>query len=112
MCSREVAMASRTIKAGTAKCSKEGEKKSKRVAGGVCGLCVCVCVCKGVNRDGLPVPNGWWCCNKSVCSNGRCNTSHQQRLQPLLAERLNVWTAGLISASMLAHNMRITPTHI
>lgn len=31
---------------------------------------------------------------------------------PLLADRLSVWTAGLISASMLAHDRRMTPTQL
>lgn len=49
---------------------------------------------------------------KNVCSNRRCNTKRQQRLQSLLADRLSVWTAGLISASLLAHNRRTTPTQL
>lgn len=66
----------------------------------------------GVKRGGLSVPNGWWCWDRNAWSICRYNTLRQQRLQSLLADRLSVWTAGLISASMLAHNRKKTPTQL
>lgn len=97
MCGREVAVASGTTKVGAAKCStgcceRERERASKEM----------VFLCQMVG--GIET--------KNVCSNRRCNTKRQQRLQSLLADRLSVWTAGLISASLLAHNRRTTPTQL
>lgn len=99
--------ASRTIKA--AKYSKWGIYGDRSS-----GLRVPVCLCdRRVEQTGPFLCQMVGGVETKVCvPTGDVTPSINKGCGPFWLTRLSVWTAGFISASMLAHNRRMTPTHL